>query len=575
MFRNATALRILLVSCTVAVACAQKTTYGPQTTAADAAAPAAPAAEPPPAGGAPVPYAELEAVADEAPAPADAPVARRSQRRGFGAGLAKREAAYGGPIAVRPGPGRDAAGEGYPDFEERPFVAVADDPRSTFSIDVDTAAYANVRRFLRSGTLPPPEAVRTEELVNYFDYDYPPPRGKAPFSVVTEVGPAPWKPEHRLVHIGIKGKEIDLSKTPPRNLVFLLDVSGSMESPDKLPLLKSSLSLLVDTLRPEDRVSIVVYAGASGVVLEPTNDRAAILAALENLRAGGSTNGAAGIEAAYAMARRAFVRGGINRVILATDGDFNVGAQSPAALRRLVERKRDEGIFLSVLGFGTGNLQDRTMQVLAQNGNGNAAYIDSLAEARKVLVEEAGGTLVTIAKDVKIQVEFNPLQVAAWRLIGYETRKLAHRDFNDDRKDAGDIGAGHTITALYEIVPAGMPVPDGTDPLKYQRPTAPSAAARSGELLTVRLRYKHPRGVRSRLLEVPVRDDERPLERTSADFRFAAAVAEFAMLLRRSPYAGEGSYAHVADLAASAVGRDPAGRRREFLELVRIASTLR
>ncbi|RMG97067.1 MAG: VWA domain-containing protein [Deltaproteobacteria bacterium] len=490
-----------------------------------------------------------------------------------GIGFAEAEAEP--PLAPIASGRPDTAGERYPDFEERSFVAVADDPRSTFSVDVDTASYANVRRYLRSGTLPPPEAVRTEELVNYFDYDYPEPTNGAPFAVVTEVGPAPWRPEHRLVHIGLQAKKIDLSRTPPRNLVFLLDVSGSMESPDKLPLLKSSLAMLVDGLRPADRIGIVVYAGASGVVLEPTNDRAAILEALESLHAGGSTNGAGGIEAAYALARQSFVPGGINRVILATDGDFNVGPQSPAALRRLIEKKRKDGIFLSVLGFGTGNLQDRTMQVLAQHGNGNAAYIDSLAEARKVLVEEAGGTLVTVAKDVKIQVEFNPLQVAAYRLIGYETRHLEHRDFNDDRKDAGDIGAGHTVTALYEIVPASRNVAGGTDPLKYQRPSTPSDAARSGELLTVRLRYKHPRGTRSRLLEVPVRDDERPLERTSNDFRFSAAVAEFAMLLHRSPHAGRSSWQQVVELAQGALGADRAGRRREFVTLARTAATLR
>ena len=572
-------LRLAFLSCTVLAACAQHATQAPRSTAADAppaGAPATVADEEDGSADAPPPVAAAEALYEPAPAVAADGRRKLARRPARGApGGAAANVVGGAPVAVQPKPAPDTAGEGYPDFEEQPFVAVADDPRSTFSIDVDTASYANVRRFLTSGALPPPEAVRTEEIVNYFDYDYPEPTGRAPFAVVTEVGPAPWQPNHRLVHIGLQAKKIDLHRTPPRNLVFLLDVSGSMNSPDKLPLLKRSLALLVDGMRPQDRIGIVVYAGASGVVLPPTNDRAAVLEALARLEAGGSTNGAAGIEAAYALARQAFVPDGINRVILATDGDFNVGAQSPAALRRLIERKREEGIFLSVLGFGTGNLQDRTMQVLAQHGNGNHAYIDSLAEARKVLVEEAGGTLVTVAKDVKIQVEFNPLQVAAYRLIGYETRRLADRDFNDDRKDAGEIGAGHTVTALYEVIPVGQPVPSATDPLKYQAPVAPTPAARSGELLTVRLRYKHPRGARSRLLEVPVRDDERPLARTSNDFRFAAAAAEFALLLRASPYAGEAAWDQVIGLAQGALGPDPAGRRRQFLDLARRAATLR
>ncbi len=465
--------------------------------------------------------------------------------------------------------------ESYAHIAENDFIAVADDPRSTFSIDVDTAAYSNMRRFLNEGRLPPPDAVRIEELVNYFDYDYAQPRGDDPFSVTTEVAPCPWNPNHRLVHVGLQGKDVAAKEVPARNLVFLLDVSGSMSDRDKLPLLKQGMRMLADQIRPQDRVSIVVYAGASGVVLEPTADRDAIKRALDRLEAGGSTNGGAGIELAYRLAAGTFMKGGINRVILATDGDFNVGPTSEGELVRLIEAQRETGVFLSVLGFGTGNLNDSTMEQLADKGNGNYAYIDSGREAHKVLVEQAGATLMTIAKDVKIQVELNPAEVAAYRLVGYENRKLAHRDFNDDTKDAGEIGAGHTVTALYEIVPVGQGVEPQVDGLKYQETgTALTPAASSGELMTVKLRYKQPSGSKSKLLSISVKDGDGSIEGTSETFRFSAAVAELGLLLRGSKWRGEASWAQAHALAEGAQGRDPHGRRAELLALIRQAAAL-
>jgi Ca-activated chloride channel family protein len=466
--------------------------------------------------------------------------------------------------------------EGYDHIADNPFLAVSVNPLSTFSIDVDTASYANVRRFLTSGQLPPKDAVRIEELVNYFRYDYPEPEGDAPFSISTEVGRCPWKPEHRLVLVGLRGRSLDEESLPPRNLTFLLDVSGSMSSPDKLPLLKRAMGVLVDSLREEDHVAIVVYAGASGLVLPPTSGagKGEIRAALESLRAGGSTAGGAGIELAYRVASDSYIDGGINRVVLATDGDFNVGTSSEGDLIRLIEDKRETGVFLSVLGFGQGNLQDSKMEKLADHGNGNYSYIDSFREARKVLGTEAGGTLVTIAKDVKIQVEFNPARVKAYRLIGYENRALRAEDFADDRKDAGEIGAGHTVTALYEIVPVGVEIDlPAVDPLKYQRPAAVSPESRSEELLTVKLRHKEPNGTRSRLTSVAVRDVE-PGTEPSANLRFSAAVAAFGMLLRDSEHKGSASWAQVIDLARGAVGPDPEGHRTEFVVLARNAETL-
>ncbi|MEM7414359.1 MAG: von Willebrand factor type A domain-containing protein [Gemmatimonadota bacterium] len=469
------------------------------------------------------------------------------------------------------GPVESASREGYAHIAENDFAPVASSPVSTFSIDVDRASYANVRRFLNQGVRPPVDAVRIEELINYFPYDDAAPYSddEHPFTVSTEVAPAPWAPEHHLLRIGLKGVEIDLDDAPANNLVFLLDVSGSMGSADKLPLLKTAFELLIDELRPQDRVAIVVYAGAAGLVLPstPGSDRDTILEALRSLNAGGSTAGGAGINLAYSVAQENFIEGGNNRVILATDGDFNVGASSDAEMIRLIEEKREGGTFLTVLGFGTGNLQDAKMEQIADHGNGNFSYIDSRLEAQKVLVNELGGTLVTIAKDVKIQVEFNPARVAAYRLIGYENRLLATEDFNDDTKDAGELGAGHSVTALYEIVPVGadtdVEIRD-VDPLRYQRPD-PSAGADNEELLFVKLRYKEPTGTESRLLTRTVGDIE---GETSDDFRFSAAVAAWGMLLRSSEHCGDFTLADVARLARGAVGDDRHGYRADFLQLL-------
>jgi Ca-activated chloride channel homolog len=467
--------------------------------------------------------------------------------------------------------------EAYDHVAENAFISVGDDPRSTFSVDVDTASYANVRRFIEDGSLPPADAVRIEEMINYFDYDYRSPAGGDPFSLTAEVGECPWNESHKLVHVGLQGKAVDNHDVPAQNLVFLFDVSGSMNSPDKLPLLKRAFSLLVDNLRPQDKVSIVVYAGASGVVLEPTSaaHKGDILAALDRLSAGGSTNGGAGIHSAYAMAQKGFIQGGINRVILATDGDFNVGTTTEGDLVKLIEDKRSSGVFLSVLGFGTGNLKDATMEMLADKGNGNYAYIDSLSEARKVLVEEAGGTLVTIAKDVKLQIEWNPAEVASYRLIGYENRVLAHADFNDDTKDAGEIGAGHNVTAIYEVVPAGAEAPTKkVDDLKYQAGGALSAAAGSGELMTVKVRYKEPEGSTSKLLSFPVTDSDTKLSESSRDFRFSAAVAGFGMLLKGSQHKGDASFDMVRRLADEARGDDRHGHRAALVKLIDAAARL-
>ncbi len=463
--------------------------------------------------------------------------------------------------------------ERYAHVEDNRFHRPGADPLSTFSIDVDTAGYANVRRLLNDGALPPADAVRIEELVNYFRYDYPAPGGEAPFAVTTALAACPWNPRHQLVRIGLKGRTFPTAQTPARNLVFLLDVSGSMASPDKLPLVQQSLRMLAADLTAKDRVAIVVYAGASGLVLPSTpGDRAVeIDQAVARLEAGGSTNGAAGIQLAYRTARASFVAGGVNRVILATDGDFNVGITSHDALLRLIEQERESGVFLTVLGFGTGNLKDDTMELLADRGNGNYAYIDSLQEARKVLVEEAGGTLVTIAKDVKIQVEFNPATVAGYRLIGYENRRLEHEDFNDDRKDAGEIGAGHTVTALYEIVPAGGQVPASVDALKYQRPERATRVSSADEVFTVKLRYKAPEGGRSRLLSAV---QSRQVQPMSAAMGFAAAVAEAGLVLRGSPEPGDASLETAAQRAREHRGEDSGGYRAEFIRLMEVARTL-
>ena len=480
-----------------------------------------------------------------------------------------------GTQAERP---QDPSRESYAHIQENGFVRVSDDPLSTFSIDVDTASYANVRRFLNEGRLPPADAVRIEELVNYFSYDYAAPEGPDPFAVHLEVASAPWEEEHLLLRVGLKGREINDLPKRPKNLTFLIDVSGSMQPADKLPLLKQALRLLVDNLDSQDRIAIVVYAGAAGLVLPPTacSEKAAILQSLERLNSGGSTAGAAGIELAYRTAQESFIEGGVNRVILASDGDFNVGISDEGSLVRLIEEKREHGVDLSVLGFGTGNLQDSKMEQLANKGNGNYAYIDTLKEAHKVLVRQLGGTLETIAKDVKIQIEFNPREVAGFRLIGYENRVLAHTDFNDDTKDAGEIGAGHTVTALYELIPHGAPMSrPPVDPLKYQEPERrPEGSAFTGELLTVKLRYKDPQGSTSKRIERTLSKGAGAFEKASEDFRFAASVAAFGMILRGSDHCGELGLEDVMGMAAAAAGSDAFGYRSELLGLLDKADRL-
>ncbi len=483
-------------------------------------------------------------------------------------------APYGGPVVLGATVSADrlANTESYGYSNDNVFLRVADEPLSTFSIDVDTASYANVRRFVTQKVRPPVSAVRIEELVNYFPYDYRPPTGEVPFAASLEVAAAPWASGHRLVRVGLKGREVSDAQRPSANLVFLLDVSGSMRQANKLPLVKQSLRLLVEKLRPDDRVAIAVYAGASGLALPstPVSRKGEIMEAIEWLDAGGSTNGAMGIHLAYDIAKANFIAGGVNRVILATDGDFNVGPTSEGELVRLIEDKAKSGVFLSVLGFGMGNLKDSTLEQLADKGNGNYAYIDTLAEARKTLVEQVGGTLMTIAKDVKIQVEFNPARVQAYRLIGYENRLLAKEDFNNDKVDAGEIGAGHTVTALYEVVPAGVDIAQtvpAVDGLKYQA-VAKIQTGSAQELLTVKVRYKEPAGDVSSKLEFPLVDTGAGFADASPDFKFAAAVAGFGMVLRDSPHKNGLTLAQVADWGRAGLGQDSRGYRAEFLTLV-------
>jgi len=462
--------------------------------------------------------------------------------------------------------------EEYDAINENIFHEALKNPLSTFSIDVDAASYSNVRRFINNGQRPPKDAVRIEEMVNYFDYDYSQPKGEDPFAVITEISTAPWNSQHKLIHIGLQGKKIPTDKLPPSNLVFLLDVSGSMNQPNKLPLLKTSFKMLVEQLRPQDHVAIVVYAGAAGLVLEPTsgNEKMKIIEALDHLEAGGSTAGGAGIQLAYAVAKEHFKQEGNNRIILATDGDFNIGESSNASMERLIEQKRNDGIFLTVLGFGMGNYKDSKMEILADKGNGNYAYIDNITEARKVLVNEFGGTLFTIAKDVKLQVEFNPAKVKAYRLIGYENRMLKSEDFNNDKKDAGELGSGHTVTALYEIIPAGI---EGgftkVDELKYQTSKIDSKAVNSRELMTIKLRYKKPDEDVSKLIVHPLIDENIALNKTSDNFRWSASVAAFGMLLRESEYIKDYSYDQVVQMAQSARGADENGYRIEFINMVK------
>lgn len=467
--------------------------------------------------------------------------------------------------------------ENYAHFDDHGIKRVAETPVSTFSIDVDTGSYANIRRMLNSGLLPVENAVRVEELVNYFSYDYAGPRsGSQPFSVLTEIGATPWNPDTHILHIGLKGYDMDRNALPASNLVFLVDVSGSMQSADKLGLLKSALKLLGKQMRAEDRIAIVVYAGASGVVLESTagNETAKISQALDALSAGGRTNGAAGIRTAYQLAQQSFIKDGINRIILATDGDFNVGTVDFQALKDLIEEKRKSGISLTTLGFGTGNYNDHLMEQLADAGNGNYAYIDNLNEAQKVLVDEMSSTLQTIAKDVKIQIEFNPAVVAEYRLIGYENRALEREDFNNDKIDAGEIGAGHSVTALYEINLVSSNK-KSIDPLRYAN-AGTQATTHSNEIALLRLRYKQPDSDNSRLIEHPIHVTEiqKLVDKTSDNFRFSAAVAGFAQLLRGGKYTDDFSFNDVLQLARQARGDDPFGYRGEFISLVNLANTL-
>ncbi len=467
--------------------------------------------------------------------------------------------------------------EEYDHIVENNFLSPRENPLSTFSIDVDDAAYSNIRRFIQNGEAPPRGAVRIEEMINYFDYDYAGPVDETPFNVVTEISACPWNPQHRLVHIGLKGREIKTGNLPASNLVFLVDVSGSMQEVDKLPLVQSSLKMLADNLREKDRVAIVVYAGAAGLVLPSTSgaDKTKIKDAVNNLSAGGATAGADGIRLAYQVAKENFIKNGNNRIILATDGDFNVGVSSDDELVSLIEKERNSGVYLTVLGYGTGDYQDNKMQQLADKGNGNHAYVDNINEARKVLVNEFGSTLFTIANDVKLQVEFNPELTAAYRLIGYENRMLAKEDLNDDKKDAGELGAGHTVTALYELIPAGIrdQFTKKVDDLKYQ--TQPAVKnGYSNEIMTVKLRYKDPGTTASKLIVKTVMDKALPLPETSDNFRFSAAVAEFGLLLCNSAFSEQSTYDQVVSLARTALGQDADGYRSEFISLVRKASAV-
>ena len=463
--------------------------------------------------------------------------------------------------------------EEYSLITENQFNNVKRRPLSTFSIDVDAASYSNIRRILTAGMLPPKDAVRIEEMINYFNYEYAQPKDQEPISITTEIGNCSWNPEHKLVKIGLKGRSIEAEKLPPNNLVFLIDVSGSMMDENKLPLIKRSFRLLVQQLRPEDKVSIVVYAGSSGLVLSPTSgkEKELIMQKIDVLQAGGSTAGGEGIQLAYDVAKENFMKDGNNRVILATDGDFNVGVSSDAELVSLIEKKRDMGIFLTVLGFGTGNYKDSKMEGLADKGNGNFAYVDNILEAQKVFVKEMGATLNTIAKDVKLQIEFNPLHVKAYRLVGYENRLLADEDFNDDKKDAGELGSGKTVTALYEIIPAKSKEPvDNIDTLKYQKTVSQDQIALN-EMMTIKFRYKDPKGSESKLIVHPLLAQDETEQKSSEDFRFASSVAEFGMILRDSKFKGKANFKNILTAARESKGIDTDGYRAEFIKLVETA----
>ena len=482
-------------------------------------------------------------------------------------------------IAFEPGPPPEFSTEEYDRIYENVFKDTLQNPLSTFSIDVDTASYSNVRRFIESNQLPPKDAVRIEEMINYFDYDYPEPAGEHPFSIVAEIAACPWQAQNKLVHIGLKGKGLDYDNLKPCNLVFLIDSSGSMEDRNKLPLLKKSLGLLLDNLGDSDRVAIVAYAGSAGLVLPstPASRKDDIIDALDGLEAGGSTAGGEGIELAYRVAKQNLIKGGNNRVILATDGDFNVGVSSTSDLVRTIEEKRKDGIYLTILGFGMGNYKDGRMEQISNAGNGNYFYIDNIREAQKVFVREMRANMFTIADDVKIQIEFNPAKVSAWRLIGYENRILAKEDFDDDTKDAGELGAGHTVTALYEIVPAGAksetPVSKSGD-LRYQESRVKPAAGATSEIMTVKFRYKPVGQQESRLIETAVDDRGESFSASSENFRFSAAVAGFGMLLRDSKFKTDLTYEDVIEIAKGAVGEDESGDRAEFVRLVKTCALL-
>lgn len=500
--------------------------------------------------------------------------AKREARRATPAATPMLES-YALPVAPEPLPAgyRDQDREQYQKLAQNPVHSVAEAPVSTFSIDVDTGSYANVRRLLNEGRLPPQGAVRLEEMLNYFPYAYAPPSDDSPFGITTELAPSPWNPHTRLLRIGIKASERSVEQLPPANLVFLVDVSGSMDRREGLPLVKGTLKLLVDQLRPQDKVSLVVYAGDSRVVLEPTSgkDKAKIRAAIEQLQAGGSTAGAAGIELAYRMAQQGFIDKGINRILLATDGDFNVGVSDFDSLKAMAAEKRRSGVSLTTLGFGVDNYNERLMEQLADAGDGNYAYIDNLREARKVLVEQLSSTLAVLAKNVKLQLEFNPAQVSEYRLLGYENRALKREDFNNDQVDAGEIGAGHTVTALYEIVPKGQK--GWLEPLRYQAEAKP--AGKGDELAWLRVRWQKPEGGPSQLVERPIASSgASDLARASDDLRFAAAVAAFAQQLDGARYTGGFDLGDTLALARSARGEDPFGLRGEFLQLVELARSL-
>jgi Ca-activated chloride channel family protein len=513
---------------------------------------------------------KTEVLADEALKDSEQPErARKSLMFNL---VATAPATFSGAVMQMPVPT-----ESYKPINENGFLSVGQQPVTTFSVDVDRAAYSNVRRFLNSGQMPPEDAVRIEEMINYFDYDYPQPTGEHPVSITAETTDSPWNPGLKLVHIGLQAKTVPTKNLPASNLVFLIDVSGSMSDANKLPLLKEAFKLLADQLRAEDKISIVAYAGSAGLVLAPTSgsEKKTIKDALDKLEAGGSTAGGEGIELAYDLAKKHFLPKGNNRVILATDGDFNVGISNESELQKLIEEKRKAGIFLSVMGFGMGNYKDSQIETLADKGNGNYAYIDNIQEARKEFVQEFGGTLFTIAKDVKIQIEFNPAHVQAYRLIGYENRALRNDEFNDDKKDAGDMGSGHTVTAIYEIVPKGAHSSyiGAGDALKYQQGNA-NPTGNGDEMMTVKVRYKKPDSEKSALFDLPVRATSVAFENCSENLRFASAVAEFGLVLRGSEYKGKATYADVIQRARGAFGKDEEGYRSEFVQLVKVVQSL-